>query len=219
VLIDDLVTKGTNEPYRMFTSRVEYRLVLREDNADLRLGEMGYRLQLVKKKDYKKICLKKKSIEDGLRTLSHTKIYPTKKTNDRLKKWNISPIGNASTMFDLLKRPQVSFSMLKSLDGLKTKLNDKEIKQIEIEVKYKGFIQRQKKEIENFKKIERIKIPDDFRFDNIPGLSNEISEKLAVARPLNLGHASRISGVTPVAISILMVYIKRWREDRWKKIQ
>jgi tRNA uridine 5-carboxymethylaminomethyl modification enzyme len=219
VLIDDLVTKGTNEPYRMFTSRVEYRLILREDNADLRLGEMGYRLQLVKKKDYEKICLKKKSIEDGLRTLSHTKIYPTKKTNSRLKKWNISPIGNASTMFDLLKRPQVGFNMLKSLDGLKTKLNDKEIKQIEIEVKYKGFIERQKKEIENFKKIERIKIPGDFRFNKIPGLSNEISEKLALARPLNLGHASRISGVTPVAISILMVYIKRWREDRWKKIQ
>ncbi len=219
VLIDDLVTKGTNEPYRMFTSRVEYRLVLREDNADLRLGEMGYRLQLVKKKDYKKICLKKKSIEDGLRTLSHTKIYPTKKTNNRLKKWNISPIDNASTMFDLLKRPQVGFNMLKTLDGLKSKLNDKEIREIEIEVKYKGFIQRQKREIENFKKIERIKIPGDFRFDKIPGLSNEISEKLAVARPLNLGHASRISGVTPVAISILMVYIKRWREDRWKKRQ
>ncbi|MEE8317957.1 MAG: tRNA uridine-5-carboxymethylaminomethyl(34) synthesis enzyme MnmG [Candidatus Omnitrophota bacterium] len=219
VLIDDLVTKGTNEPYRMFTSRVEYRLVLREDNADLRLGEMGYRLQLVKKKDYKKICLKKKSIEDGLKTLHHTKIYPTKKTNNRLKKWNISPIDNASTMFDLLKRPQVGFNMLKTLDGLKSKLNDKEIRGIEIEVKYKGFIQRQKREIENFKKIERIKIPGDFRFDKIPGLSNEISEKLAVARPLNLGHASRISGVTPVAISILMVYIKRWKEDRWKKRQ
>ena len=180
---------------------------------------MGYRQQLVKKKDYKKICLKKKSIEDGLKTLHHTKIYPTKKTNNRLKKWNISPIGNASTMFDLLKRPQVGFNMLKALDGLKSKLNDEEIKQIEIEVKYKGFIERQKKEIENFKKIERIKIPGDFRFDKIPGLSNEISEKLTVARPLNLGHASRISGVTPVAISILMVYIKRWREDRWKKRQ
>ncbi len=217
VLIDDLVTKGTSEPYRMFTSRVEYRLILREDNADLRLGEMGYRLRLVKKKNYERICLKKKRIGEGLKMLKDTRIYPTKKTNSRLKKWDISPISNASTMFDLLKRPQVHFNMLKNLNGLKYKFNDEEIKQIEIEVKYKGFIDRQKREIENFKRIEKIKIPGDFKFDKIPGLSNEIMEKLTAARPLNLGHASRISGVTPVAISILMVYLRRWREDRWKK--
>jgi tRNA uridine 5-carboxymethylaminomethyl modification enzyme len=219
VLIDDLVTKGTNEPYRMFTSRVEYRLLLREDNADLRLGEMAYGLHLLKKKDYENICLKRKRIKQGLKTLKHIKIYPTKKTNSRLKKLEISPIANVSTMFDLLKRPEVDFNMLKNLDGLKGSFNDKEIRQIEIEVKYRGFIDRQKREIENFKRIEKIKIPDDFKFDGIPGLSNEIIEKLTLSRPLNLGQASRISGVTPVAISVLMVYLKRWRVDRWKKRQ
>ncbi len=219
VLVDDLVTKGTNEPYRMFTSRVEYRLILREDNADLRLGKMGYGLGLVKKKAYEKIRIKRKRIEEGLRALMHKKLYPTRKTNNRLKKMAISPISNVLTMFDLLKRPEVDFDTLKNLDGLKKKIGDGEIKQIEIEVKYKGFIERQKREIENFKRIEKIRIPDDFKFYKIPGLSNEISEKLTAARPINLGHASRISGVTPAAITILMVYLKRWREDRWKKRQ
>ena len=147
------------------------------------------------------------------------KLYPTRKTNKRLKKMAISPINNVSTMFDLLKRPEVDFNTLRNLDGLKKKIGDGEIKQIEIEVKYKGFIERQKREIENFKRIEKIRIPDDFKFYKIPGLSNEISEKLTAARPINLGHASRISGVTPVAITILMVYLKRWREDRWEKRQ
>jgi len=219
VLIDDLVTKGTNEPYRMFTSRAEYRLILREDNADLRLSEMGYGLGLVKKKAYEKVRIKRKRIEEGLRALMHKKLYPTIKTNNRLKKMAISPISNVLTMFDLLKRPEVDFDTLKNLDGFKKKIGDEEIRQIEIEVKYKGFIERQKREIENFKRIEKIRIPDDFKFYKIPGLSNEISEKLTAARPISLGHASRISGVTPVAISILMVYLKRWREDRWKKRQ
>lgn len=219
VLIDDLVTKGTEEPYRMFTSRVEYRLLLREDNADIRLGEAGYRLGLVDKNTYQRICGKRKRIAEGLKALKEIKIYPTKDINNRLKKLDISPLSNVSTMFDLLKRPQVSFDILKNLNGLKGDFNDEEVKEIEIEVKYKGFIDRQKREIENFKRIERIKIPGDFRFKGIPGLSNEIIEKLTAGQPLNLGQASRISGVTPVAISVLMVYLKRWREDRWKERQ
>ncbi|NQT75542.1 MAG: tRNA uridine-5-carboxymethylaminomethyl(34) synthesis enzyme MnmG, partial [Candidatus Omnitrophica bacterium] len=163
--------------------------------------------------------IKRKRIEEGLRALMHKKLYPTIKTNNRLKKMAISPISNVLTMFDLLKRPEVDFDTLMNMDGLKKKIGDEEIRQIEIEVKYKGFIERQKREIENFKRIEKIRIPDDFKFYKIPGLSNEISEKLTAARPISLGHASRISGVTPVAISILMVYLKRWREDRWKKRQ
>jgi tRNA uridine 5-carboxymethylaminomethyl modification enzyme len=204
----------------MFTSRVEYRLLLREDNADLRLTEAGYRLGIVKKNNFQKVLLKKKRIQKELKKLEETKIYPDKKTNNKLKKLDISPINNVTTLFDLLKRPQVNFNILKELNGHKTILNDDEIKQVEIEVKYKGFISRQIKEIRNFKKIEQIRISSDFKFDGIPGLSNEIIEKLSLVRPLNLGQASRISGITPVAISILMVYLRKRKEvDRCTKKQ
>ena len=216
VLIDDLVSKGTKEPYRMFTSRAEYRLLLREDNADLRLTELGHKLGLVNKKDYNKVALKKKNIARELERISNVKIYPNLKTNNRLKKWNIS-INNVMTLSDLLKRPQVNFDILKALDKEKKNvLLDGEIKQIEIEVKYKGFIDRQMREINNFKRIESIKLPENFSFNKIPGLSNEIVEKLSVAQPISLGQASRISGVTPVAISILMIYLKK-RFDTCKK--
>ncbi len=209
VLIDDLVTKGTKEPYRMFTSRVEYRLILREDNADLRLTELSYKLGLVNKKNYNKIVLKRDRVIQGLKRINNIKIYPNLKTNSRLKKWNIS-IKNVTTLSDLLKRPEVNFDILRALDKEKKNiLPDEETKQIEIEVKYKGFIDRQAREISNFKRIENIKIPESFKFDNISGLSNEIVEKLSRARPTNLGQASRISGITPVAISILMVYLKK----------
>jgi len=231
VLIDDLVTKGTKEPYRMFTSRVEYRLILRQDNADLRLTERGYRLELVDKKTYNKAVFKKERIAQGLERISNVKLYPNTKTNDTLKKWNIS-INNVMTLLDLLKRPGVSFDVLKALDKKEENvlldppksaarsaqkllykdlqsLLDEETRQIEIEVKYKGFIDRQAREVNNFKRIENIKVPESFKFDNISGLSNEIVEKLSIARPANLGQASRISGITPVAISILMIYLKK----------
>ncbi|MBU4312234.1 MAG: tRNA uridine-5-carboxymethylaminomethyl(34) synthesis enzyme MnmG [Candidatus Omnitrophica bacterium] len=219
VLIDDLVTKGTNEPYRMFTSRVEYRLILREDNADLRLSEMGHRLGLVKKKDFQKIVSKRKRIEGELKRLREIKIYPDKKTNARLKKLDAPLISNVTTLFDLLKRPQVNFGILKDLNGRKERLHEDEIRQIEIEVKYKGFIERQMREIGNFKSIEKIRVPEGFEYSKVPSLSKEVIEKLSCARPINLGQASRISGITPVAISILMVYLKRWRQDRWKNRQ
>jgi len=219
VLIDDLTTKGTNEPYRMFTSRVEYRLLLREDNADLRLREAGYRLGLVKKKDYKKIMQKKHRIEKEIRRIEKIKVYPTASINNRLKKWNQPPINNAVSLAGLLKRPRLDFHMLKELNGGggKSRISDEEIRQVEIDVKYKGFVDRQLKEIENFKKIEKIKIPEAFTFKDIPGLSNEIVEKLSHARPMNLGQASRMSGITPVAISTLMVYLKRWKEKNYAK--
>ncbi|MBU1062130.1 MAG: tRNA uridine-5-carboxymethylaminomethyl(34) synthesis enzyme MnmG [Candidatus Omnitrophica bacterium] len=217
VLIDDLVTKGTNEPYRMFTSRAEYRLILREDNADLRLGEFGYNVGLVKKKEYKKILIKKDRISAELDRIRKYKIYPNTKINNRLKKWNLSPINNVTTLADLLKRPNVNFNMLKELDTCRNNISAEEARQLEIEVKYEGFIDRQLKEIENFKKIEDIRIPSQFKFNGIPGLSNEIIEKLSVTKPLSLGQASRISGITPVAISILMVYLKRWKSQNFVK--
>ncbi len=213
VLIDDLVTKGTNEPYRMFTSRVEYRLLLREDNADQRLMELGYKkLGLVTREQYKKMLTKKNNINKAIERIKKIKFYPNARINNRLKKLNITPISNVASMFDLLKRPGVDFNMLEKInkDG-KIALSDVEIQGVEIEVKYKGFIDRQLKEIENFRKIEHIKIPEGFEFKDIPGLSKEIVEKLSRIRPLNLGQASRISGVTPVAISILMIYLKKWK--------
>jgi tRNA uridine 5-carboxymethylaminomethyl modification enzyme len=213
VLIDDLVTKGTNEPYRMFTSRVEYRLLVREDNADQRLMESGHkRLGLISGEQYKKMLTKKANIHKALEKIKYAKLYPNVKVNSRLKRLNMSPISNVVSMFDLLKRPGVDFNMLEKInkDG-KISLSDSEIQEVEIEVKYKGFIDRQLKEIENFRKIEHIKVPDGFEFKDVPGLSKEIIEKLCGIRPLNLGQASRISGVTPVAISILMIYLKKWK--------
>jgi tRNA uridine 5-carboxymethylaminomethyl modification enzyme len=214
VLIDDLVTKGTNEPYRMFTSRVEYRLILREDNADQRLMEIGYkRLGLMHKKSYNRMLSKKRNINKALQEIARIKVCPNKGLNRELKKLNITPINNPVTLYDLLKRPGVDLDMLKKICGNgHLSLSEEEIKGIEIEAKYKGFIDRQLREIENFRKIEHIKIPEDFRFSNIPGLSNEIVEKLSKIRPLNLGQASRISGVTPVAVSILMIYLKKYRD-------
>ena len=216
VLIDDLVTKGTNEPYRMFTSRVEYRLLLREDNADQRLMEKGFKkLGLISEKQYKKMLCKKTNIKRALEKLKEAKLYPNAKINKKLKSSGITPISNVVTLFDLLKRPGVNFNILEKIskDG-KIPLSDKEILEVEIEVKYKGFIDRQLKEVENFRKIEHIKIPGSFEFKDAPGLSKEIVEKLSRIKPLNLGQASRISGVTPVAISILMVYLKKWKNLR-----
>ncbi|MDP2921489.1 MAG: tRNA uridine-5-carboxymethylaminomethyl(34) synthesis enzyme MnmG [Candidatus Omnitrophota bacterium] len=214
VLIDDLVTRGTTEPYRMFTSRVEYRLLVREDNADQRLMEISHKkFGLISKKQYKKMLAKKENISKALKTIAGVKIYPNAKINSRLKQLKIAPISNVTSLADLLKRPGVSFNMLEKInkDG-KIALSNSEIQGVEIELKYKGFIDRQLKEIENFKKIEHIKIPEGFEFKGIPGLSREIVEKLSRIKPVNLGQASRISGVTPVAISILMVYLKKLRK-------
>jgi tRNA uridine 5-carboxymethylaminomethyl modification enzyme len=217
VLIDDLVTKGTTEPYRMFTSRVEYRLILREDNADLRLRDIGYKLGLVARKDYEKVLVKERDISDELERIKKAKIYPTAKINKKLKKWELAPLHNVATLYELLKRPQMNFDMLNELgSGRKAKAVDV-VREVEIETKYRGFIDRQLKEIENFRRIENIKIPPEFRFEAIPGLSKEIIEKLSIARPLNLGQASRISGVTPVAITILMVYLKKWKHKNYVK--
>lgn len=213
VLIDDLVTKGTNEPYRMFTSRVEYRLLLREDNADQRLMEIGHKkLGLIGGKQYKKMLSKKDNIKKALEKIASVKLYPNAKINNKLKRFNITPINNVTSLFDLLKRPRVDFNMLEKINKFgKISLSSSEIQGVEIEVKYKGFVERQLKEIKLFRKIEYIKIPDGFEFKAVPGLSKEIIEKLSRIKPINLGQASRISGVTPVAISILMIYLKKLR--------
>ncbi|HDZ77421.1 MAG TPA: tRNA uridine-5-carboxymethylaminomethyl(34) synthesis enzyme MnmG, partial [Candidatus Omnitrophica bacterium] len=208
VLIDDLTTKGTDEPYRMFTSRVEYRLILREDNADLRLRKIGYDLGLVSKKDYIQTQKKQDSIKKGMVLLNSMRIKPTDKINKRLKGWRQPFLKEALTLKEILRRPRMDFEKLRKLNGIKLNIKDDIFRQIEIDVKYEGFIKRQLSEVESFRSLEKIKIPKGLDYVSIPSLSKEIKEKLAYFRPLTLGQASRISGVTPAAISLLMVYMK-----------
>jgi tRNA uridine 5-carboxymethylaminomethyl modification enzyme len=209
VLIDDLTTKGTTEPYRMFTSRVEYRLIIRNDNADMRLRKIGYAVGLVAKRDFLKTEKKITEIKKGIDYLKKNRIKPSAELNKELAKLGIPAISRPVTLEDLLKRPQASLEKLKLIKGLKLNFPDFISQEIEIEVKYTGFIQRQLAEVERFKNLEKIKLPENLGYAEISGLSREIKEKLARFKPINLGQASRISGVTPAAISILMVYLKK----------
>jgi len=214
VLIDDLVTKGTLEPYRMFTSRAEYRLMLREDNADLRLMEKGYKLGLVDSGDFDNLKHKKELIEEELRRVREVKIQPSPEIQDWLKKLGTKPLKNKVTLKELLKRPEVDYGACSQLNLIRGDVPDEVIEQVEIQVKYDGYIQRQQQMIEKFKRLEETKIPDSMNFCEIPGLSTEVKEKLNKVRPLSLGQASRISGITPAAISILMVYVKKYETSK-----
>ena len=209
VLLDDLTTKGTNEPYRMFTSRVEYRLILREDNADARLRKIGYGLGLVPKEDYKKLQKKIEAIKRGMDFLKSTRLRCSSEINRRLLELGTSPIKRVVTLEEILKRPQINLKNLKELEPIKLGIPEFALNEIEIEVKYSGFIQRQLKEVERFNNLEKIKLPINLDYGDVNGLSREIKEKLNKFKPLNLGQASRISGVTPAAISILMVYLRK----------
>jgi tRNA uridine 5-carboxymethylaminomethyl modification enzyme len=214
VLIDDLVTKGTLEPYRMFTSRAEYRLMLREDNADLRLMEKGYKLGLVDSGDFNNLKHKKELIEEEFRRVREVKIQPSPEIQDWLKKLGTKPLKNKVTLKELLKRPEVDYGACSQLNLIRGDVPDEVIEQVEIQIKYDGYIQRQQQMIEKFKRLEETKIPDSMNFCEIPGLSTEVKEKLNKVRPLSLGQASRISGITPAAISILMVYVKKYETSK-----
>ena len=209
VLIDDLVTKGTSEPYRMFTSRAEYRLHLREDNADLRLREKGYQVGLVKEEDYTTFLEKKETIENTLLKISETKITPTRENNEILHRWGCTPLKKEASLRELLKRPEVHFSHLFDFDQSLEKIRKEICEQAEIQVKYDGYIQRQMEMIERFKKLEEVNFSEDFNFGSVIGLSTEVMEKLVKIKPYSLGQASRISGITPAAISILMINLKK----------
>ena len=209
VLIDDLVTKGTNEPYRMFTSRAEYRLHLREDNADLRLREKGHEVGLVKEGDYRNFLEKKMAIERTLFRISDRRINPTKGNNEILHRWGSAPLKKEASLRELLKRPEIHFTRLYDFDGDLEDLGKEILEQVEIQVKYDGYIKRQMEEIERFKKLEELRFSKDFDFGSVIGLSTEVMEKLSKIRPFSLGQASRISGVTPAALSILMVNLKK----------
>jgi len=213
VLIDDLVTKGTKEPYRMFTSRAEYRLVLREDNADLRLREKGYDAGLIAREDYYDYLEKRRAIERELARLRSTQLRVDSSTNQRLTRLGTPAIKNPTTLEELLRRPEVSYETLAALGHPQgADISPAVVEQVAIQVKYAGYIDRQMEQVARFKKRERQKIPSDIDYAIIPGLSREVREKLSFVRPLSLGQASRISGITPSAISILMVYLKKFEQ-------
>ncbi|HEX3035063.1 MAG TPA: tRNA uridine-5-carboxymethylaminomethyl(34) synthesis enzyme MnmG [Thermodesulfobacteriota bacterium] len=210
ILIDDLVTKGVDEPYRMFTSRAEYRLILREDNADLRLREKGYKIGLVREEDFEKFRDKKKKIVDELERLENTRVFPTPETNEILIRLGSSAIKKPQTLKEILRRPEITYKELSFIDPTSDAFVNSDISsQIEMEVKYEGYIERQREQVDKFKKLENMRIPENFHYDGIPGLSREIVQKLSRVRPTSIGQASRISGITPAAISVLMVYLKR----------
>ncbi len=209
VLIDDLVTKGTSEPYRMFTSRAEYRLHLREDNADLRLREWGYKLGLVSEQEYQMFLRKKEKVEKTLFWISDTKIHPNQENNEIFQRWGSAPLKKEVSLREILKRPEIHYPHLFSFDPRLEAIPREIWEQVEIQVKYDGYIKRQMEQIERFKRLEEVCFPEDFDFRSVIGLSAEVMQKLVKVRPVSLGQASRISGVTPAAISILMVNLKR----------
>jgi len=207
VLIDDLVTKGTSEPYRMFTSRAEYRLLLRQDNADLRLMEQGYRLGLIDREQFHAFLRKKEHIEREIKRIQSARLKPAA-VNPLLTGIGGTPVKENISLYQLLKRPEVRYKNIRELSPPDNALSQDVMNQVEIQVKYKGYIQRQAEQAEKFKKIEKKGIPEGFVYQGINGLSREIVEKLEEVRPLNLGQASRIPGVTPAAMSILMVAVE-----------
>ena len=209
VLIDDLITLGTLEPYRMFTSRAEYRLVLREDNADARLREKGYRLGLVGSSDFERLQAKQAAVENELARLHSVKISPQPDIQQWLKDSGSTVIKKSYSLFEILKRPEIDYAALERA-GLAASAIDPDVsQQAEICAKYEGYIQRQQQMIEKFRHLEACAIPADICYDGIAGLSTEVRQKLNQVRPVSLGQASRIAGITPVAISILMVYLKK----------
>ncbi|GIX31638.1 MAG: tRNA uridine 5-carboxymethylaminomethyl modification enzyme MnmG [Porticoccaceae bacterium] len=208
VLVDDLITLGTSEPYRMFTSRAEYRLLLREDNADLRLTEIGRRLGLVDDERWRHFCAKREAIEREQARLRATWVHPGSEAARRLEALTGKAPAREYSLFDLLKRPDLSYAQVASLvDG--PSLHPGVAEQVEIEARYAGYIERQAEEIRRLREAEATPIPADFDYGAVPGLSHEVRQKLSEARPETLGRASRIPGVTPAAVSLLLVYLKK----------
>ena len=207
-LIDDLVTKGTNEPYRMMTSRAEYRLLLRQDNADLRLTEKGHEIGLISDERYKKFIEKKELIEKEKERLQKTIVKPTEKVNNYLKEQGTSELTTGSKLAELLKRTEITYASLAEIDENRPELPEQVKEEVEIQVKYDGYIKLQEMQVEKFKKMEKKLIPDDINYDEVKGICLEARQKLNKHRPHSIGQASRISGVSPADISVLLVYLQ-----------
>jgi tRNA uridine 5-carboxymethylaminomethyl modification enzyme len=208
VMIDDLVTRGTREPYRMFTSRAEYRLMLREDNADLRLMEIGHSLGLIDQATRQDLEDRRRQIADEIRRIRSSVIKPTVAVNAYLAAKGTNPMSSGTHLDQLLKRAELDYDVVKTLDPPPVAIGNKIAQQVEIDIKYEGYIARQQREIEKFHNLERMPIPFDFDFNRVHGLSNELKEKLSEVKPASLGQTSRIDGMTPAALSVLMVALK-----------
>lgn len=214
VMVDDLVTRGTREPYRMFTSRAEYRLMLREDNADLRLMAIGRDLGLVSDETARAVAERKTQIDNEIQRIRRTVIKPKPDVNTFLSSCRTSPIDNGVFLDQLVKRAELDYSVVEQLAPADPPVAAEVGRQAEIEIKYEGYIQRQLAEIAKFKHLEQIRVPEDFDYAQVHGLSNELKEKLALVRPASLGQASRISGITPAAISVLMIAFRVREKSR-----
>lgn len=212
VLIDDLVTKGTNEPYRLLTSRAEYRLLLRHDNADLRLTQIGYDIGLIPEERYRKFVQKKEMIEQELERLKQTKIRPEPHVQQILREAGTVELNNAVELGSLLRRPEVTYAHIEAISPSPVELPEDVKEQVEIQIKYSGYIEKQLQQVERLKKMEKKKIPEDIVYDDIHGIAIEARQKLSQIRPLSIGQASRISGVSPADISILLVYLEHYNQ-------
>ena len=208
VLIDDIVTKGTNEPYRMMTSRAEYRLLLRQDNADLRLTEIGHNIGLISDERYKKFLIKKENIEKEIKRLKEKIVKPTDKVNMFLEKHGTTKLTTGSKMAELLKRTELTYKDLAEIDEKRPELSPQEKEEVEIQIKYEGYIKMEEEQVEKFKKMENKKLSEKIEYSKINGLSLEARQKLDKIKPNSIGQASRISGVSPADINVLLIYLQ-----------
>ena len=207
VLIDDLVTKESHEPYRMMTSRAEYRLLLRQDNADLRLMKIGYEVGLINENRYQKLLEKEEMINREINRVNHTNVGTSEKVQQLLDLYGSTRLTSGTTMAELIRRPELSYEKLRDIDEERPELPWDVEEQVNINIKYEGYIRRQMKQVEQFRKLENRKIPEDIDYDQIQSLRIEAKQKLTEIRPASIGQASRISGVSPADISVLLVYL------------
>jgi tRNA uridine 5-carboxymethylaminomethyl modification enzyme len=208
VLIDDIVTKGTNEPYRMMTSRAEYRLLLRQDNADLRLTEIGHDVGLISPERYERFLKKKENIEKEIERLRKTIVKPTKEVNKFLEEKGTTKLSTGSKLSEILKRTEIRYKDLKEIDTEMPDLSAQEKEEVEIQIKYEGYIKMEEEQVEKFKKMESKALSEDISYQEIKGLSLEARQKLDKIKPLSIGQASRISGVSPADINVLLIYLQ-----------
>ena len=213
VLIDDIVTKGTNEPYRMMTSRAEYRLLLRQDNADLRLMDIGHDVGLISDERYEKFKKKRDNINNEIKRIRSVIIKPTDEVNNFLKKYNSSELKAGVRLDDLIKRTELTYESLGEIDKDRPVLNEQEIKEIGIQLKYEGYIKLQQEQVDKFKKLEEKILPNDINYEDIKGLRLEARQKLNKIKPNSVGQASRISGVSPADISVLLIYLELYKKE------
>ena len=209
VLIDDIVTKGTNEPYRLMTSRAEYRLLLRQDNADLRLTPIGYDVGLISNERFKKFEQKRSNIEKEIKRLRELTVKPTKEVNELLKKYKTTELSTGTKMSELIKRTELNYEKLKMIDKDRPQLTYQEKQEVDIQIKYEGYIKLQEEQVEKFRKLESKILPENLDYEKIKGISLEGRQKLNKFKPHSIGQASRISGVSPADISVLLVYLKQ----------